>query len=57
MAREIRVPAAPDFPITILKEFQTSNMSADGIVCMSAQAPNKIPQKRQTRTKQNLIAE
>ena len=45
MAREIRVPAAPDFPITIFIEFQTNVMSTDGINEMSAQAPKKIPQE------------
>jgi len=45
-AREVRVLAEPDFPKTILKEFQTSDMSADGTCYMSAQAPKKIPPKR-----------
>jgi len=43
MAWEIRVPAAPDFPITIFMEIQTNEMSADGINDMSAQVPKKIP--------------
>ena len=38
-------PAAPDFHLTIFEEFQTNEMSADGINYMSAQAPNKIPLK------------
>jgi len=50
MAREIRVSAAPDFPITIFAEFQTNIMSADGINKMSAQTPNKIPSKEKICT-------
>ena len=46
MAWEIRVPAAPDFHLTIFVEFQTNIMSADGINNMSAQAPKKIPLKK-----------
>ena len=57
MAREIRVPAAPDFHRTILTEFQTNHMSADGINYMSAQAPNKIPLKRKNLHILNLIAD
>ena len=45
-AREVRVLAEPDFPITIFVEFQTNEMSADGINYMATQAPKKIPQKR-----------
>ena len=44
-AREVRVLAEPDFPITIFEEIQTNQMSADGINEMSAQAPKKIPLK------------
>ena len=47
MAREVRVLAEPDFPKTIFVEFQTNLMSADGINDMSAQAPKKIPLKKQ----------
>jgi len=46
MAWEIRVSAAPDFPITIFAEFQTNDMSADGTGKMATQVPNKIPLKR-----------
>jgi hypothetical protein len=51
MAREVRVgvakqsPAEPDFPKTILKEFQTNEMSADGTGKMAAHRPKKIPLK------------
>jgi hypothetical protein len=45
MAREVRVLAEPDFPITIFEEFQTNEMSADGINQMATQVPNKIPLK------------
>ena len=44
MAREVRVLAEPDFPVIIFVEFQTNNMSADGINDMATQAPKKIPQ-------------
>ena len=44
-AWEVRVLAEPDFPRTIFEEFQTNEMSADGINDMSAQAPKKIPHK------------
>ena len=43
MAWEIRVPAAPDFHLTIFVKIQTNHMSADGINNMSAQVPKKIP--------------
>ena len=43
MAWEIRVPAAPDFHLTIFVEIQTNDMSADGINNMSAHRPKKIP--------------
>ena len=46
MAREVRVLAEPDFPITIFEEIKTNHMSADGINEMSAQAPKKIPLKK-----------
>ena len=46
MAREVRVLAEPDFPITIFEEIKTNIMSADGINEMSAQAPKKIPLKK-----------
>ncbi|MBO5126262.1 MAG: hypothetical protein J6D10_01685, partial [Clostridia bacterium] len=43
--------------VIIFVEFQTNNMSADGINDMSAQAPKKIPpQKRKNLHIQNLIA-
>ena len=45
MAWEIRVSAAPDFHLTIFKQLQTNEMSADGINEMSAQVPKKIPLK------------
>ena len=45
-AREVRVLAEPDFPVSIFEEFQTNIMSADGINEMSAQAPKKIPPKK-----------
>ena len=45
MAWEIRVPAAPDFHLTIFVKIQTNDMSADGTHYMSAQAPKKISQK------------
>jgi hypothetical protein len=45
MAREVRVLAEPDFPKTIFEEFQTNEMSADGINQMATQAPKKIPLK------------
>ena len=41
-AWEVRVLAEPDFPITIFVEFQTNEMSADGINEMATQAPKKI---------------
>ena len=44
-ATEVRVLAEPDFPITIFSEFQTNEMSADGINEMATQAPKKIPHK------------
>ena len=46
MAREVRVLAEPDFPITIFEEIQTNVMSADGINEMSAHRPKKIPPKK-----------
>ena len=46
MAREVRVLAEPDFPVIIFVEFQTNEMSADGINKMAMQAPNKIPLKQ-----------
>jgi len=57
MAREIRVPAAPDFPRTILKEFQTNVMSADGIHEMATQVPKKIPLITKNSHYLNLIAD
>ena len=45
MAREVRVLAEPDFPVIIFVEFQTNNMSADGINEMATQVPKKIPHK------------
>ena len=57
MAREVRVLAEPDFPITIIVEIQTNEMSADGINEMSAQAPKKIPLKRKNLHILNLIAD
>ena len=47
MARELRVLAEPDFPKTIFEEIQSNEMSADGINNMSAQAPKKIPLKKE----------
>ena len=44
-AREVRVLAEPDFPVKIFVEFQTNQMSADGINYMATQAPKKIPLK------------
>ena len=43
MAREVRVLAEPDFPLTIFVEFQTNEMSADGINNMATHRPKKIP--------------
>ena len=43
---EVRVLAEPDFPVIIFVEFQTNNMSADGINYMATQAPKKIPLKQ-----------
>ena len=50
MAWEIRVPAAPDFHLTIFVKIQTNDMSADGINGMAAQVPKKIPQTFLIRT-------
>ena len=54
MAREVRVLAEPDFPITIFSEFQTNEMSADGINEMATQAPKKIPLKNKKSALSNL---
>ena len=43
MAWEIRVPAAPDFHLTIFVKIQTNHMSTDGINKMATQAPKKTP--------------
>ena len=48
MAWEIRVPAAPDFHLTIFVKFQTNHMSADGIHKMSAHRPKKIPKNKKS---------
>jgi len=57
MAREIRVPAAPDFHRTIFVEFQTSEMSADGINYMATHRPKKIPPKTSNLHSPYLIAD
>ena len=57
MAREIGVPAAPDFRLTIFVEFQTNIMSTDGINEMSAQAPKKIPRKEKICTTKPAITD
>ena len=45
-ATEVRVLAEPDFPRTIFEEFQTNEMSADGMHKMATHRPKKIPLKQ-----------
>ena len=43
MAREVRVPAVPDFPRTILPEFKTNYILSPGTNYMATHRPFSIP--------------